>query len=312
MHDYYVNSLGSYYRFGNFCIRCVIICGSSGRTAIMKQSKGSNGDLMSAQVNYKQSNRGRQPSESDWESYHHSVWGPISRPTIKLYHSLGIFSRRQVDDMFLIFPRKQDLTFHANCLLRRQFAWNVKSCFLGKLRKIFSKYRLLKILPRVLGVKEVSKVINSNKMNNHACTLPQNIFKTIFFVTSNSLFYLFRKRKKKKKKKKKNSITNNPSKRPSHHKFQVPIDDKQKLFQTNVIFATTPTKPPKLFCEVHDTGTLVLEVEWDTILFHSTINFLFLNKQCRLWSDAAFWSGSALFANVPVQVLQIPSFTRHT
>ena len=27
--------------------------------------------------------------------------------------------------------RKQDLTFHANCL-RRQFARNVESCFLGK------------------------------------------------------------------------------------------------------------------------------------------------------------------------------------
>ena len=39
-----------------------------------------------------------------------------------LYHSLGIFSRRQIDDIFLIFPRKQNLTFHANCLLRRQFA----------------------------------------------------------------------------------------------------------------------------------------------------------------------------------------------
>ena len=29
---------------------------------------------------------------------------------------------------------KQVLTFHANCLLR-QFAWNVKVCFLGKIRK---------------------------------------------------------------------------------------------------------------------------------------------------------------------------------
>ena len=36
---------------------------------------------------------------------------------INLYHSLGIFSRRQIDDIFLIFPRKQDTTFHANCLL---------------------------------------------------------------------------------------------------------------------------------------------------------------------------------------------------
>ena len=38
---------------------------------------------------------------------------------------------------FLIFPSKLDLTIHANCLLRRQFAWSVKSYFLGKIRKIF-------------------------------------------------------------------------------------------------------------------------------------------------------------------------------
>ena len=70
-----------------------------------------------------------------------------------LYHSSGIFSRRQTDDIFFIFPRKQDLTFHANCLLRRQFAWNVKFCFLGKIRKNISKCRLVEILPRVLSVK---------------------------------------------------------------------------------------------------------------------------------------------------------------
>ena len=37
----------------------------------------------------------------------------------------------------ILFPRKQDLAFHANCLHWRQFAWNAKSCFLGKIRKIF-------------------------------------------------------------------------------------------------------------------------------------------------------------------------------
>ena len=57
-------------------------------------------------------------------------------------------------DIFLIFHRKLDLTFHANCLHWRQFAWNIKSCFLGKLRKKKkSKCRLLKILPKVLSVK---------------------------------------------------------------------------------------------------------------------------------------------------------------
>ena len=33
-----------------------------------------------------------------------------------LHHSQGKFSRRQIDSIFLIFSRKQDLTFHANCL----------------------------------------------------------------------------------------------------------------------------------------------------------------------------------------------------
>ena len=32
---------------------------------------------------------------------------------------------------------KTGLTFPANCLQWRQFAWNVKTCFLGKIRKIF-------------------------------------------------------------------------------------------------------------------------------------------------------------------------------
>ena len=48
-----------------------------------------------------------------------------------------IFWANPADDklmiFFLIFPRKQGLAFQAN--LRRQFAWNVKSCFLEKKKK---------------------------------------------------------------------------------------------------------------------------------------------------------------------------------
>ena len=33
------------------------------------------------------------------------------------YHPMGKFSRRQIDDIFIIFSRKQDLTLRANCLL---------------------------------------------------------------------------------------------------------------------------------------------------------------------------------------------------
>ena len=46
------------------------------------------------------------------------------------------------------------MTFHANCLQWKQFAWNVKSCFLGKIRKNISKCRLLINFPRVLSVKQ--------------------------------------------------------------------------------------------------------------------------------------------------------------
>ena len=56
--------------------------------------------------------------------------------------------------IFLIFLRKQDLNFFlANCLYWRQFAWNVKTCFWGKIKKNISICRLQKILPRVQRLK---------------------------------------------------------------------------------------------------------------------------------------------------------------
>ena len=70
-----------------------------------------------------------------------------------LYHaqSLGIFSRQQIYNIFLIFSRKQALTFHANCLHEKQFAWNVKGHFWRKTKKKISKCCLPKILPRLLS-----------------------------------------------------------------------------------------------------------------------------------------------------------------
>ena len=74
-----------------------------------------------------------------------------------LDHSLGQFSRQQIDDIFLIFPRKQDLTFYANCLQWRQFAWNVYFCFLHKKKKKNISQNIparnKKILPRMLSLK---------------------------------------------------------------------------------------------------------------------------------------------------------------
>ena len=53
---------------------------------------------------------------------------------INLKHSLNKFSRWQTD---YIFPQKNKnkkkkcLSFQANCLLRKQFSWYVKPCYLG-------------------------------------------------------------------------------------------------------------------------------------------------------------------------------------
>ena len=63
--------------------------------------------------------------------------GHIMKTSFNIDHPMGKFSRRQTYDIFPIFPRKKDLTVHANCLLRRQFALTVRSYFLGKIRKIF-------------------------------------------------------------------------------------------------------------------------------------------------------------------------------
>ena len=46
-------------------------------------------------------------------SYHNIEDFGKTENSFNLYHSLGIFNRRQIDDSFLNFPRKQDTTFHA-------------------------------------------------------------------------------------------------------------------------------------------------------------------------------------------------------
>ena len=60
---------------------------------------------------------------------------------------LGKSFRRHFEILFLVvvffFFRKQILTFHANCFQWWHFAWNVKSSFLGKIRKVSPISRLL-------------------------------------------------------------------------------------------------------------------------------------------------------------------------
>ena len=45
------------------------------------------------------------------------------------------------------------MTFHANYIQQRQFAWHVISFFLGKNKKNIPKCHLLRILPRVLSIR---------------------------------------------------------------------------------------------------------------------------------------------------------------
>ena len=71
---------------------------------------------------------------------------------LNYHHSLGLFSRWQTDEIFLNFLRKKVLTSHANCLTHFlqivspenrlwhfmqivSLTWNVKTYFLGKIRK---------------------------------------------------------------------------------------------------------------------------------------------------------------------------------
>ena len=48
---------------------------------------------------------------------------------------------------FLFFPENRPLTFHANCLPRRRFAWNITAYFLKKKRKVFQNVICWNYLP---------------------------------------------------------------------------------------------------------------------------------------------------------------------
>ena len=108
------------------------------------------------------------------------IWYLQTVSRLFIYHSLGYFQRHdKLVIFFLFFLRKQDLTFHANCLHWRQFAWNVKFLFFpmetmcmkyqipfspmeicmkcqilfcGENQTNVSILMLLKIIPRVLSI----------------------------------------------------------------------------------------------------------------------------------------------------------------
>ena len=88
-------------------------------------------------------------TEQNWNLHsRHQLLHDISSSKIlthnilhKAFFTLTMLWANSADDklmmFFLFFPRKEDLTLHANCLPRRQFAWNVKSYFQGKIIKVF-------------------------------------------------------------------------------------------------------------------------------------------------------------------------------
>ena len=88
---------------------------------------------------------------------------------------------------FLIFPRKQDLTFHANCLQRQ-------TRFLGKIRKI-TKCHLLKILYRVLNLNwcEFCQTLRKHAYSNKLKILPPKKWKfqikilTFFHISAQNI-----------------------------------------------------------------------------------------------------------------------------
>ena len=57
-------------------------------------------------------------TESDYMYYQSTSRSPenhfLPSALSNIYHAMGWFSRQQIDDIFLIFPRKQDLIFQAN------------------------------------------------------------------------------------------------------------------------------------------------------------------------------------------------------
>ena len=91
--------------------------------------------------------------------------------------------------MFLIFPRKQDVSFHANCLHWRKLAWNVTASFLWQIRKNIPIRRRPKILPRVLNVNRLC--ICGLQILRLICTVDNFFF--FFFVSNIKKHHIYTK-----------------------------------------------------------------------------------------------------------------------
>ena len=81
------------------------------------------------------------PCETYQQLYGHWI-GAVS---VNLYHSIGLYGRRQIDDSCLILSQKQDLIFHAKICMKCQILITG-----GKKINMLSA----ESLPRVLSVKD--------------------------------------------------------------------------------------------------------------------------------------------------------------
>ena len=68
-----------------------------------------------------------------------------------LYTTLTNSANDKLTFYYFVY-QKQSLIFHANWLLWRRFAWNVKTCFLGKVRKKCQYVFCWNFLPSILSV----------------------------------------------------------------------------------------------------------------------------------------------------------------
>ena len=102
-----------------------------------------------------------------------------------------IFSRRHVEIHFFLFffyfSQKTNMTLHADCLQRRQFAWNVKFCFLGKIRKKNIVSLSSAALAHGLVTVKESRSINNSNLTHRGVSWQ---FKKRFWFKHN-LFYLY-------------------------------------------------------------------------------------------------------------------------
>ena len=91
-------------------------------------------------------------------------WYMVIKYTLTFTTLWAFSAKDKLMIFFLFFPKKQDLTFHANCL---QICIKHHILFPGKNKKNISKCRLLKILPRVLSIKAYETM--HDKTHNKTC-----------------------------------------------------------------------------------------------------------------------------------------------